>query len=131
MRFLMLNWRDPNNPLAGGAERVSEKYMRGLMERGHEVAWFANAFDGAVAEEDLDAANAELEEVRLGFLERCEEGLLVTGIDVPSSTLAACAFDRQLKGEGAIGNEEDPALGAEGFDGLLGKDLCGLAHAVE
>ena len=54
MRFLMLNWRDPNNPLAGGAERVSEKYMRGLMERGHEVAWFANAFDGAVAEEDLD-----------------------------------------------------------------------------
>ena len=24
MRFLMLNWRDPQNPLAGGAERVTQ-----------------------------------------------------------------------------------------------------------
>jgi len=50
----MLNWRDPKNPLAGGAERVTEAYLRGLMERGHEVAWFANAFDGAPEEEEID-----------------------------------------------------------------------------
>ena len=54
MRFLMLNWRDPRNPLAGGAERVTEAYLRALLARGHEVAWFANAFKGASREEDLD-----------------------------------------------------------------------------
>ena len=57
MRFLMLNWRDPRNPLAGGAERVTEAYLRALLARGHEVAWFANAFEGASKEEDLDGRN--------------------------------------------------------------------------
>ena len=50
----MLNWRDPRNPLAGGAERVTEAYLRALLARGHEVAWFANAFEGALIGEDLD-----------------------------------------------------------------------------
>src|SRR5205814_4761488 len=27
MRFLMLNWRDPRNPLSGGAERVTLGYL--------------------------------------------------------------------------------------------------------
>lgn len=49
----MLNWRDPKNPLAGGAERVTEGYLRALRERGHEVVWFAFAFPGAPAEEEL------------------------------------------------------------------------------
>ncbi len=44
MRFLMLNWRDPCNPLAGGAERVSLAYLAALARRGHEVWWFANTF---------------------------------------------------------------------------------------
>ena len=42
----MLNWRDPENPLAGGAERVTHGYLAALAERGHEVYWFANAFEG-------------------------------------------------------------------------------------
>ncbi len=46
MRFLMLNWRDPGNPLAGGAERVSLGYLAALVERGHEVWWLANGFSG-------------------------------------------------------------------------------------
>ena len=50
----MLNWRDPRNPLAGGAERVSLAYLRGLVERGHEVAWFANDFPGADPAEVVD-----------------------------------------------------------------------------
>ena len=50
----MLNWRDPRNPLAGGAERVSLAYMRGLVERGHEVAWFANKFSGGSHTETLN-----------------------------------------------------------------------------
>jgi len=51
MRFLMLNWRDPHNPKSGGAERVTLAYLAALVERGHEVAWFANDFPGAAPEE--------------------------------------------------------------------------------
>ncbi len=51
MRFLMLNWRDPRNPLSGGAERVSLAYLKELVRRGHEVCWFANDFPGAAREE--------------------------------------------------------------------------------
>ncbi|MDP6035413.1 MAG: glycosyltransferase family 4 protein [Verrucomicrobiota bacterium] len=58
----MLNWRDPCNPLTGGAERVTEAYLRALLARGHEVAWFANAFEGASKEEDLNG----LQVVRAG-----------------------------------------------------------------
>lgn len=47
MRFLMLNWRDPENPLAGGAERVTQGYLEALSQRGHDVFWFANQFPGA------------------------------------------------------------------------------------
>jgi glycosyltransferase involved in cell wall biosynthesis len=54
MRFLMLNWRDPRNPLAGGAERVSLAYLKELARRGHEVCWFANDFPGAAREENFE-----------------------------------------------------------------------------
>jgi len=54
MRFLMLNWRDPNNPLAGGAERVTAGYLSALRQRGHEVFWFANLFSGAAIEETVE-----------------------------------------------------------------------------
>jgi len=54
MRFLMLNWRDPKNPLAGGAERVTQAYLAALHERGHEVYWYANAFPGGSSEEVVD-----------------------------------------------------------------------------
>lgn len=53
MRFLMLNWRDPRNPLSGGAERVTEAYLTGLAARGHEVSWYANEFHGAAPHERL------------------------------------------------------------------------------
>jgi glycosyltransferase involved in cell wall biosynthesis len=42
----MLNWRDPDNPLAGGAERVTQGYLGALVKRGHEVFWYANEFPG-------------------------------------------------------------------------------------
>ncbi len=53
MRFLMLNWRDPRNPKTGGAERVTLAHLRALVERGHEVFWFANDFPGASREESF------------------------------------------------------------------------------
>jgi len=54
MRFLMLNWRDPRNPLAGGAERVTAGYLSALQRRGHDVYWYANDFPGALPEEVID-----------------------------------------------------------------------------
>jgi len=54
LRFLMLNWRDPENPLAGGAERVTQRHMAELVRRGHEVIWFANDFEDAETETVID-----------------------------------------------------------------------------
>lgn len=54
MRFLMLNWRDPKNPLSGGAERVSLAYLRELVRRGHEVYWFTYDFPGGAKEEIIE-----------------------------------------------------------------------------
>ena len=53
MRFLMLNWRDPKNPRAGGAERVSLGYLAALVERGHHASWFTHDFPGALREEHI------------------------------------------------------------------------------
>ena len=54
MRFLMLNWRDPHNPLAGGAERVTLGYLAALVQRGHDVSWFAYSFPGARPEDRVE-----------------------------------------------------------------------------
>jgi glycosyltransferase involved in cell wall biosynthesis len=54
MRFLMLSWRDPRNPLGGGAERVSKGYLGELVRRGHEAFWFANDFPGGKSEETIE-----------------------------------------------------------------------------
>src|SRR5262245_19493484 len=50
----MLNWRDPENPLSGGAERVTQGYLAALAGRGHQVFWFANAFPGCALEAVID-----------------------------------------------------------------------------
>lgn len=54
MRFLMLNWRDPRNPKAGGAERVTQAYLAALVRRGHEACWFSFDFPAAEPEEVID-----------------------------------------------------------------------------
>jgi glycosyltransferase involved in cell wall biosynthesis len=54
MRFLMLNWRDPRNPLTGGAERVTLAHLTALVERGHEVYWYTHDFPGGAREEIID-----------------------------------------------------------------------------
>ena len=54
LSFLMLNWRDPENPTAGGAERVTLRHMVELVRRGHKVIWFANLFEGAETETEIE-----------------------------------------------------------------------------
>lgn len=57
MRFLMLNWRDPENPMAGGAEKVTMGYLRALGERGHDVYWYANSFKDSPASTRIDGVH--------------------------------------------------------------------------
>lgn len=54
MRFLMLNWRDPQNPRAGGAERVTLGYLSALVQGGHEVHWFTFSYPGAKPEATIE-----------------------------------------------------------------------------
>ncbi len=54
MRFLMLNWRDMENPKHGGAERVTQGYLAALAQRGHEVYWYSEAFEGCAPTAEMD-----------------------------------------------------------------------------
>jgi len=51
---LILNWRCPRNPRAGGAEALTFEIARRLINAGNSVEWFAASFPGAAAEEMLD-----------------------------------------------------------------------------
>ena len=57
LRFLMLNWRDPENPASGGAERVSLAYLAALVDRGHQVWWHAHTFKNAPEEAMLEGVH--------------------------------------------------------------------------
>lgn len=54
MRILILNWRDPKNPRAGGAEAFTFEVARRLVAIGDEVEWFSASFPGAIPEENLE-----------------------------------------------------------------------------
>jgi glycosyltransferase involved in cell wall biosynthesis len=51
MRLLILNWRCPTHPKAGGAELLTLRIAERLVRWGHEVTWFAAAYPGAEREE--------------------------------------------------------------------------------
>src|SRR5690606_38900925 len=53
-RILIVNWRDPRNPEAGGAEVHLHEVARRLVAAGFEVVQYAHAFPGAPAEEHVD-----------------------------------------------------------------------------
>jgi glycosyltransferase involved in cell wall biosynthesis len=54
LRILILNWRCPKNPQAGGAELLTFEIARRLNLMGHEVEWFAASYAGAPQREELD-----------------------------------------------------------------------------
>lgn len=53
MRILILNWRCPRHPQAGGAEVLTHRIAERLVKWGHTVTWFAGTFDGAAPEETI------------------------------------------------------------------------------
>lgn len=54
MNILILNWRDPKNPKAGGAEIVTLEHAKYYVKMGHKVTWFTSMFKGANALEKID-----------------------------------------------------------------------------
>jgi glycosyltransferase involved in cell wall biosynthesis len=54
LRILILSWRDPQNPKAGGAELFTHEVARRLVAGGDTVEWFTAMFPMAAHETDLD-----------------------------------------------------------------------------
>jgi glycosyltransferase involved in cell wall biosynthesis len=51
---LLLNWRDPRHPQAGGAEAYLHEMARRWVAQGHTVEWLTAGFGGAPREETID-----------------------------------------------------------------------------
>ncbi|MGB9742847.1 MAG: glycosyltransferase family 4 protein [candidate division WOR-3 bacterium] len=54
MRILVINWRCPKNPLAGGAEIYLHEICRRLVRQGCQITLLAERFPGSTAEDELD-----------------------------------------------------------------------------
>lgn len=54
MNILVLSWRDPKHPLAGGAEQVMHEHMKGWVKAKHHVTLFSSRYQGSVEKETLD-----------------------------------------------------------------------------
>jgi len=52
MNILILNWRSPKHPNAGGAEYVTLKHAARWVQAAHEVWWFSSSFKGAKGSEE-------------------------------------------------------------------------------
>ncbi|MGH7203877.1 MAG: glycosyltransferase family 4 protein [Candidatus Levyibacteriota bacterium] len=52
MHILILNWRDPKNPRAGGAEKLNLEILKLFIEKGDSVIWYACAVNGLPQQED-------------------------------------------------------------------------------
>ena len=57
MNILLLNWRDPKNPLAGGAEYVTMKHAKAWASAGHGVTWLTSSFPGGKNTEVIDGVS--------------------------------------------------------------------------
>lgn len=54
MNILILNWRDPKNPAAGGAEIVTHEHAKAWVKAGHNVTFFTSSYNGSRHIEKLD-----------------------------------------------------------------------------
>lgn len=54
MNILILSWRGPGHPHAGGAEISTHEHAKGWVKAGHDVTLFSSYYFGAKAEEVID-----------------------------------------------------------------------------
>lgn len=62
MNILILSWRGPGHPHAGGAEQATHEYAKGWVKAGHKVSLFTSDYIGARKEEIIDGVKI----IRLG-----------------------------------------------------------------
>ncbi|HEV7179766.1 MAG TPA: glycosyltransferase, partial [Candidatus Baltobacteraceae bacterium] len=55
LRILVINWRDPKHPAAGGAETYLFEQARRWVRWGHQVEWLSGGFPGGAARDRIDA----------------------------------------------------------------------------
>jgi glycosyltransferase involved in cell wall biosynthesis len=71
--ILMVSWRGPGHPHAGGAEIVTHEYAKGWVKAGHKVTLFTSIFENAKHNETIDGveiirSGSQVLEVHLKFL---------------------------------------------------------------
>ncbi|HEX8965575.1 MAG TPA: glycosyltransferase family 4 protein [Patescibacteria group bacterium] len=54
MHILILNWRDPHHPLAGGAEAMLLEHVHYWQKKGADVTWIGTSFKGAKKHETFE-----------------------------------------------------------------------------
>lgn len=54
MRILILSWRSPGHPNAGGAEISTLEHAKAWVKAGHDVVWFSSYFVGAKRGENVE-----------------------------------------------------------------------------
>ena len=57
LKLVAVNWRDLRNPEAGGAEVHIHEILRRMVDRGHEVTFFASRFPGCTDSDFYDGIN--------------------------------------------------------------------------
>lgn len=57
MKILILSWRGPGHPHAGGAEYSSHEHAKGWVRGGHNVTLFTSFFKDAKKDEDIDGVH--------------------------------------------------------------------------
>ena len=56
-KILILNWRDSEHPLAGGAEISLFEHAKYWKEMGADITWFSSIFDNAKKKENISGIN--------------------------------------------------------------------------
>ncbi|HET7098869.1 MAG TPA: glycosyltransferase family 4 protein [Patescibacteria group bacterium] len=54
MNILILSWRGPGHPLAGGAEQVTREHAKGWIIAGNKITMFTSRFEGGKPSETVD-----------------------------------------------------------------------------
>ncbi len=54
MRILILSWRGPGHPKAGGAEQVTHEHAKAWVEAGYSVSLFTSAYRGCTKNTSID-----------------------------------------------------------------------------
>ncbi|MGB8521123.1 MAG: glycosyltransferase [Candidatus Tumulicola sp.] len=54
LRILVVNWRDPNHPQAGGAETYLFEQAKRWVRWGHQVEWLSGGFAGGATHDRID-----------------------------------------------------------------------------